>query len=258
MKKNTVIEVKNLGKRYEIKPHEEYLSFRESLVNFIKNIGQLRKKDKENNKSKFWALKNVSFKVEKGEIVGIIGRNAAGKSTLLKILSQIVEPTEGMAILKGKVSSILEIGAGFHTELTGRENIYLKGVILGMDRREIDKKFRKIVQFSGIDKKFLDIPVKKYSDGMYVRLAFAIVAHLTTEILLSDEVLAVGDTEFQEKCLGKLKEEAKKGRTILFVSHDMGTITKLCSKVILLENGKIKKIGIGQEIADLYLSSLEK
>jgi len=199
-----------------------------------------------------WALKDVSFSVQKGEIVGIIGRNGAGKSTLLKILSRITEPTKGRAIMRGRVSSLLEVGTGFHPELTGRENIYLNGAILGMRKAEIDRKFDEIVDFSGVEK-FIDTPVKRYSSGMYVRLAFAVAAHLEPEILLVDEVLAVGDFEFQKKCLGKMGDVAKEGRTVLFVSHNMGAINQLCNRAIVLENGQAKFTGSVNESIKEYL-----
>ena len=185
-----------------------------------------------------WALKDVSFEVQQGEVVGIIGRNGAGKSTLLKILSRITDPTEGRVEIHGRVGSLLEVGTGFHPELTGRENIYLNGAILGMKQAEIERKFDEIVAFAEIEK-FLDTPVKRYSSGMYVRLAFAVAAHLEPEILLVDEVLAVGDAEFQKKCLGKMGDVAKEGRTVLFVSHNMGAVTTLCKRGILLDTGKI-------------------
>ena len=201
----------------------------------------------------FWALKDVSFDVEQGEIVGIIGRNGAGKSTLLKILTRITTPTEGIADIYGRVGSLLEVGTGFHQELTGRENIYLSGLILGMKRLEIDAKLDNIVKFSEIEK-FLDTPVKRYSSGMYVRLAFAVAAHLEPEILLVDEVLAVGDAAFQKKCLGKMGEVAKEGRTILFVSHNMVAIQNLCNQCILLNQGKIEYIGDTETAINNYLN----
>lgn len=200
----------------------------------------------------FWALRDVSFDVEPGEIVGIIGRNGAGKSTLLKILSRITEPTEGEAIINGQVSSLLEIGTGFHPELTGRENIYMNGTILGMKKAEIHRKFDEIAAFAEIDE-FLDTPVKRYSSGMYVRLAFAVAAYLEPEILLIDEVLAVGDEQFQKKCLGKMQSVGKEGRTVLFVSHNMGSIAQLCQKTILLSHGKITQFGKTSEVIERYL-----
>ena len=186
----------------------------------------------------FWALKDVSFEVKRGEVLGIVGKNGAGKSTLLKILSRITEPTEGRAELRGRVASLLEVGTGFHGELTGRENVYLNGTFLGMRKREIDRKFDGIVAFSEVER-FIDTPVKRYSSGMYVRLAFAVAAHLEPEILLVDEVLAVGDAEFQRKCLGKMNDIAQEGRTVLFVSHNMAAIQRLCSSAILLREGRV-------------------
>jgi lipopolysaccharide transport system ATP-binding protein len=201
----------------------------------------------------FWALKNVSFKVKEGEVVGIIGRNGAGKSTLLKILSRITEPREGRVRLCGRVASLLEVGTGFHPELTGRENIFLNGAILGMSRKEIARKFDEIVAFAEIEK-FLDTPVKRYSSGMYVRLAFAVAAHLESEIVIVDEVLAVGDVAFQRKCLGKMQYVAGEGRTVLFVSHNMGAIGTLCQRTIYLEDGRVRAIGATHEIIPIYLS----
>jgi len=200
-----------------------------------------------------WALKDVSFKVTCGEVVGVIGRNGAGKSTLLKVLSRITEPTEGYAEIQGRVGSLLEVGTGFHPELTGRENTYLNGTILGMIRAEIDRQFDEIVAFSEI-RKFIDTPVKHYSTGMRVRLAFAIAAHLQPEILIVDEVLAVGDSTFQRKCLGKMDEIAGGGRTVLFVSHNMGTIAQLCDRVLWIENGKLKMDGSPTKVIEAYLS----
>ncbi|RKY23511.1 MAG: ABC transporter ATP-binding protein, partial [Planctomycetota bacterium] len=190
------------------------------------------------NGERFWALQDINFEVKQGEVLGIIGRNGAGKSTLLKILSRVTTPTTGRAKIKGRIASLLEVGTGFHQELTGRENIYLNGAILGMTKAEIDSKFDEIVDFSGLEK-FIDTPVKRYSSGMYVRLAFAVAAHLEPEILLVDEVLAVGDVEFQKKCLGKMGDVAKGGRTILFVSHNMGAIRNLCRRTLLIDKGKL-------------------
>jgi len=201
------------------------------------------------------ALNNVNFTVEEGEALGIIGRNGAGKSTLLKILSQITAPTNGIVKVKGRIGSLLEVGTGFHPALTGRENVYLNGAILGMRKTEVDRKFDEIVDFSGVEK-FIDTPVKRYSSGMYVRLAFAVAAHLDPEILIVDEVLAVGDAEFQKKCLGKMGNIASKGRTVLFVSHNMESIHSLCSKVIVLENGSVSYQGSPNQAIDYYLSSI--
>ncbi|MBP7807783.1 MAG: ABC transporter ATP-binding protein [Bacteroidia bacterium] len=209
----------------------------------------------QHEKSFFWALENVSFSIDKGDTVGIIGRNGAGKSTLLKILSRITAPTKGNFQLNGRVSSLLEVGTGFHPELTGRENIYLNGTILGMSRSEVKRKFDEIVDFSGVEK-FLDTPIKKYSSGMTVRLAFSVAAHLDPEILIVDEVLAVGDAEFQKKCLGKMKEVSNnEGRTVLFVSHNLGAVMQLCQSGILLENGKLKIQGKTNDVIASYLAS---
>jgi len=203
----------------------------------------------------FWALKDVSFEVKQGEVLGIIGRNGAGKSTLLKILSRITEPTEGRALLRGRISSLLEVGTGFHPELTGRENIYLNGAILGMTQREIRKKFDEIVAFAEVEK-FLDTPVKRYSSGMYVRLAFAVAAHLEPEILVIDEVLAVGDVEFQKKCLGKMDEVSRsQGRTVIFVSHNMEAVLKLCNRAVFIESGRVRNIGDVKTVVPTYLHS---
>ena len=199
----------------------------------------------------FWALKDVSFEVKKGEVIGIVGKNGAGKSTLLKILSQITKPTEGRIEINGRVASLLEVGTGFHPELTGRENIYLNGTILGMTRKEVKAKFDEIVEFSGVEK-FIDTPVKHYSSGMYVRLAFAVAAHLEPEILVIDEVLAVGDAEFQKKCLGKMQDVANHGRTVLFVSHNMASVKSLCSSAILLQKGQIVFSGNVAETISKY------
>ena len=202
-----------------------------------------------------WALKDVSFTVEQGEALGIIGRNGSGKSTLLKVLSRITAPTSGKVRVKGRIASLLEVGTGFHPELTGRENIYLNGAILGMTRREIDRKFDEIVDFAEIEQ-FIDTPVKRYSSGMYVRLAFAVAAHLDPEILVVDEVLAVGDAEFQKKCLGKMGDVAKEGRTVLFVSHNMAAIEALCGRVLLVDKGAISEVGGPTEVIDKYIVGL--
>lgn len=203
------------------------------------------------SREEFWALRDLNFEVQQGDAVGIIGRNGAGKSTLLKILSRITEPTEGRIHLRGRVASLLEVGTGFHQELTGRENIFLNGAILGMSKAEISRKFDEIVAFSEIEK-FLDTPVKRYSSGMYVRLAFAVAAHLEPEILIVDEVLAVGDSEFQKKCLGKMHDIGRGGRTVLFVSHNMGAIRALCTKGVLLQKGRVKMVGAIEEVTDAY------
>jgi len=252
------ISVENLGKMYRLSHQGRRAdSFREAITNTV--LGPLRRlrqlSGREETMEEFWALKDVSFEVQPGEVVGIIGRNGAGKSTLLKVLSRIVEPTEGRAVLRGRVASLLEVGTGFHPELSGRENIYLNGSILGMKKREIDAKFDEIVAFSEVEK-FLDTPVKRYSSGMYVRLAFAVAAHLDPEILIVDEVLAVGDAEFQKKCLGKMKQVATgTGRTVLFVSHNMAAVSTLCGTGVMLERGQVLATGPVTEIVDRYLSS---
>jgi lipopolysaccharide transport system ATP-binding protein len=251
------IKVENLGKMYRIgEKQESYNTFRDTLNNIIaapfrrlRNIGKPIKPDE-----LIWALKNVSFEVKHGEVIGIIGRNGSGKSTLLKILSQITDPTEGHATVYGRVGSLLEVGTGFHPELTGRENIYLNGAILGMSKVEINRKFDEIVDFAEIEK-FIDTQVKHYSSGMYMRLAFAVAAHLEPEILLIDEVLAVGDALFQKKCLGKMENVAKEGRTVLFVSHNMTSIVQLCKNAILLQSGILCANGIVQEVVDNYIAS---
>jgi lipopolysaccharide transport system ATP-binding protein len=252
------ISVQNLGKMYRLSHQGKRTdSFREmlttALMSPLRRLRQIRGTDE--TMEEFWALKDVSFDVQPGEVVGIIGRNGAGKSTLLKILSRIVEPTVGEIVLRGRVASLLEVGTGFHPELTGRENIYLNGSILGMKKREIDRKFDEIVEFAEVEK-FLDTPVKRYSSGMYVRLAFAVAAHLDPEILIVDEVLAVGDAEFQKKCLGKMKEVSKgTGRTVLFVSHNMIAVQALCTSGIFLKDGQIIAKGNTDAIVDEYLSN---
>ncbi len=259
----SIIEVKNLGKRYNIGERQSYVALRDVLTNIAKSparwFGNKIKTALSQEKSdEFWALKDVNFNVEQGEVLGIIGRNGAGKSTLLKILSQITPPTTGEIRIKGRVGSLLEVGTGFHPELTGRENIYLNGAILGMRKKEIEKKFDEIVEFSGVSK-FLDMPVKRYSSGMYVRLAFSVAAHLEPDILVVDEVLSVGDAEFQKKCLGKMGEVTKKeGRTVLFVSHNMSAVQRLCSKCILLEGGKVVFSGETKKTINHYLSIFEE
>ncbi len=256
-----IIEIKNLSKRYNITHHRGgYVALRDIIANTIKSPLKFLK-NKANSvlgrevQEEFWALKDINFTVHEGEAIGIIGANGAGKSTLLKILSKITPPTTGEAILRGKVASLLEVGTGFHPELTGRENIFLNGAILGMSRKEMAKKFDDIVKFSGVEK-FLDTPVKRYSSGMYVRLAFSVAAHMEPDILIVDEVLAVGDADFQKKCLGKMDSVTKaEGRTVLFVSHNMSAIQSLCTKAILLENGKIKAMGKTDEVIATYLKN---
>lgn len=252
-----IVEVNNLSKFYQISHvRMRYHTLRDDLINLAKKPIQVLRGHRE-SKEKFWALKDVSFKVNEGEVLGIIGRNGAGKSTILKILSRITTPTEGSAILRGRVSSLLEVGTGFHPELTGRDNIYLNGALLGMTRREIVRKFDEIVAFAEIEK-FLDTPVKYYSSGMYVRLAFAVAAHLEPEILIVDEVLAVGDVRFQKKSLQKMRDVTKGGRTVLFVSHNMAAISSLCNKVIYLDNGQVAKYGDSAEIVAAYLGEAGK
>ncbi|MBI4651565.1 ABC transporter ATP-binding protein [Candidatus Desantisbacteria bacterium] len=261
---NTVIKVENLSKKYIIshKQQERYTTLRDVIAknykSIVKRIFDHSSKEFLNlnsSKEDFLALKNVSFEVNRGDRIGIIGRNGAGKSTLLKILSRITEPTTGRIEIKGRVASLLEVGTGFHPELTGRENIYLDGAILGMTKNEIKKKFDDIVTFAEIEK-FLDTPVKRYSSGMYVRLAFAVAAHLEPEILVVDEVLSVGDVQFQKKCLGKMEEVGRnEGRTILFVSHDMSSIKALCNKVLRLDNGSVVGYGNTDEQITNYLTS---
>jgi len=256
-----IISVHNLGKSYRIGLKEEkYPTFRDAIVGAVKAPIRRFQKLREhgsNDADTFWALRGVSFEVQRGEVIGIIGRNGAGKSTLLKILSRITEPTEGEARLRGRVASLLEVGTGFHPELTGRENIYLNGAILGMKKAEIDRKFDEIVAFSEVEK-FLDTPVKRYSSGMYVRLAFAVAAHLEPEILIVDEVLAVGDAQFQKKCLGKMQDVASgEGRTVLFVSHNMAAVRALCRKSLMLQEGMIANSGATEQIVSDYLNSLD-
>ncbi len=251
-----IIEVKNISKKYNIN-HQRggYITLRDSLTNVLKNpFGFLKTKTQE----EFWALKDVNFEIMPGEIIGIVGRNGAGKSTLLKILSQITPPTTGEIKIHGTVGSLLEVGTGFHPELTGRENIFLNGAILGMKHKEIIKKFDDIVKFAEIEQ-FLDTPVKYYSSGMYVRLAFSVSAHMTTDILIIDEVLAVGDSDFQKKCLGKMEDITNsEGRTIIFVSHNMATVKKLCTKCILFSKGKLKMIGDTDSVIDAYLNAKQE
>jgi len=257
---DTVIKVENLSKRYVIghQRQERYSTLRDAIANGARSLKQRffnpNQKLEDPAHEEFWALKDVSFEIKQGDRVGIIGRNGAGKSTLLKILSRITEPTSGRISIKGRVASLLEVGTGFHAELTGRENIFLNGAILGMSRAEINKKFDEIVDFAEVEK-FLDTPVKHYSSGMYVRLAFAVAAHLEPEILIVDEVLAVGDAAFQKKCLGKMEDVAEKeGRTVLFVSHDMAAISSLCSNSILLVQGFLNVMEISEKVISLYMS----
>jgi lipopolysaccharide transport system ATP-binding protein len=254
---DVAIRVAGLGKQYQIGgDRKPYKTIRESITDMVLDpLRRLRaglSADALNGEHAFWALKDVSFEVNRGEVLGIVGRNGAGKSTLLKILSRITEPTEGEVEIAGRVGSLLEVGTGFHPELTGRENVYLNGAILGMKRSEIDRRFDEIVAFSEIER-FLETPVKHYSGGMYTRLAFAVAAHLEPEILLVDEVLAVGDAAFQKKCLGKMGDVAGQGRTVLFVSHNMGAINDLCARSILLNNGQVEIDGAPDKVIRTYL-----
>lgn len=248
-----IIEVNNISKNYTISHRESYETFRDTITWWVQKPFHFLKRYPKIKKENFWALKNINFSVQDGERIGIIGRNGAGKSTLLKILSQITPPTTGEVRLRGRVASLLEVGTGFHPELTGRENIFLNGAILGMKQSEIKKKFDEIVAFSEIEK-FLDTPVKRYSSGMYIRLAFAVAAHLESEILLVDEVLAVGDIQFQKKCLCKMEDVTSHGRTIIFVSHNMSAISSFCNRVILLDSGKMEFDGKTAAGISQYLS----
>lgn len=241
----TAISIKNISKKYLVGKQKDG-SLRGTLSGFFQS--------NKHTTEEFYALKDVSFDVMQGDVVGIIGKNGAGKSTLLKILSQITKPSSGRIELNGRVASLLEVGTGFHPELTGRENVFLNGTILGMTRKEVALKFDEIVAFSGVEK-FIDTPVKHYSSGMYVRLAFAVAAHLEPEILIIDEVLAVGDAEFQKKCLGKMKDVAGEGRTVLFVSHDLGAVKQLCNKGVLLEKGRVSINGSMQSVLNAYVET---
>lgn len=252
-----IIDVKNVGKRYWISHQKgaSYRTLRDDLLGMIKapmRFIQGRREEREH----IWALKDINFAVAPGEIIGVIGSNGAGKSTLLKILTRITPPTEGRAVVRGRIGSLLEVGTGFHPELTGRENIYLNGAILGMRKKEIARKFDEIVEFSGVEK-FLDTPLKRYSSGMNVRLAFSVAAHLEPEILLIDEVLAVGDAAFQKKSFSKMEEVSKKGRTVLFVSHNMASVINLCARTILLDSGGIVMDGPTLTVVDRYMNLKE-
>lgn len=264
-----VISVENLSKAYRIGVKDEAP---DTLVGAmtgvirapLKNFNRLRKLDTfsgspgdAHSEDTLWALNDVSFDVQEGEVVGIIGRNGAGKSTLLKILSRITDPTSGRAVIRGRVSSLLEVGTGFHPELSGRDNIYMNGTILGMTKREVDRKFDEIVDFSGVEK-FLDTPVKRYSSGMQVRLAFSVAAHLEPEVLVIDEVLAVGDMEFQNRCLGRMRDVAQSGRTVLFVSHNLEAVKALCSRVILLKDGSVWANGSPEKYIPSYIRSMKE
>ena len=255
---NLAIRVQGLGKQYQLGERESYLALRDILGRpralVRKLFSHLHPTRASEVPRGFWALRDVSFEIKTGEVVGIIGRNGAGKTTLLKVLSRITSPTEGRAEIFGRIGALLEVGTGFHPELTGRENIYLNGTILGMRNREIQRKFDEIVAFADVEK-FLDTPVKRYSSGMYVRLAFAVAAHLEPEVLLVDEVLAVGDSRFQRRCLNKMEDISQEGRTVLFVSHNMPSITRLCQRTILLDQGGILHDGPSPQVVGTYLSS---
>lgn len=247
-----VIEIQDIGKKYRIAASQPYLSLRDVVSNSFQRLFRSR------NSEDFWAIKNINLTIEQGERIGIIGRNGAGKSTLLKIISRITPPTTGSITIAGRVASLLEVGTGFHPELTGRENIYFNGSILGLKRKEINQRFDEIVAFSGVEG-FIDTPLKHYSSGMQLRLAFSVAAHLEPEVLLIDEVLAVGDMEFQKRCIGKMEEVSKQeGRTILFVSHNMAYLTSLCNKGILLEEGKLIKEGTMPEVIAEYTTGLSR
>jgi lipopolysaccharide transport system ATP-binding protein len=250
-----VVEVRELSKQYSLGATVSHDTLRDAIADGFKSIfGRNSETPRQSDDETIWALKDVSFDVKEGEVLGIIGRNGAGKSTLLKVLSRITEPTEGEVKITGRVGSLLEVGTGFHPELTGRENIYLNGAILGMKKEEIKKKFDEMVAFAEIEK-FLDTPVKRYSSGMYVRLAFAVAAHFEPEILVVDEVLAVGDAQFQKRCLGKMGDVAGEGRTVLFVSHNMAAVQSLCSRAIWLDEGKIVDSGQPDEVISNYLKT---
>lgn len=259
---NVAIRAESLGKQYRIgtRAAEPYDTLRDALVRFAKAPARalegMRRPHPESGEGEelFWAIREISLEVRHGEVLGIVGRNGAGKSTLLKVFSRITEPTVGRAEVHGRVGSLLEVGTGFHPELTGRDNIYLNGSILGMDRAYIDQRFDEIVEFSGAEK-FIETPVKRYSSGMYLRLAFAVAAHLEPDVLIVDEVLAVGDAEFQKKCLGKMDEVAQAGRTILFVSHNLAAVNRLCTRAVLLDGGRLKLDGSVGEVTAAYTAA---
>ncbi len=269
MMSDTVIQVEGLSKRYRLGRSGTHADLRETVSHWLgrlsprswrqNNQGQNHhgadgagQSTRDESEKAFWALRDVNFSVQRGQVLGVIGRNGAGKSTLLKILSRITSPTQGRITIDGRVGSLLEVGTGFHPELTGRENIFLNGAVLGMTQREVKRKFDAIVDFAGVEK-FLDTPVKRYSSGMYVRLAFAVAAHLEPEVLIVDEVLAVGDAAFQARCLGRMREVAGNGRTVLFVSHNMAAVVELCQQVILLEHGRVAGFGTAQDMVRRYL-----
>jgi ABC-type polysaccharide/polyol phosphate transport system ATPase subunit len=252
---HVAIRIDHISKRYRLGRRERYLALRDVLTNALKAPLRVFRTNSEPEPETIWALKDVCLEVRQGEILGMVGRNGAGKSTLLKVLTRITKPTSGSARVWGRVGSLLEVGTGFHPELTGRENIFMSGSILGMQKVEIQKKFDEIVAFSGIEK-FLDTPAKHYSSGMYTRLGFAVAAHLEPEVLLVDEVLAVGDLEFQKKCLGKMKEVSQSGRTVVLVSHQMNQIRRLCDKVLWMDQGQIRKAGPTNEVVGAYEAAL--
>jgi lipopolysaccharide transport system ATP-binding protein len=266
-----IIRIENLSKKYTLDhlgEGQSYSTLRESMANSARSLmkranvfgqrrGPARPMAYAAGKEDFWALKDISLEIKQGERVGIVGRNGAGKSTLLKILSRITEPTVGRVSIRGRVACLLEVGTGFHPELTGRENIFLNGAILGMSKSEIHRKFEEIVAFAEVEN-FLDTPVKRYSSGMYVRLAFAVAAHLEPEILIVDEVLAVGDAQFQQKCLGKMRDVAHSGRTVFFVSHNMAAVRQLCSSAVLLQKGELKAVGTADEVVNQYLNQIQQ
>jgi lipopolysaccharide transport system ATP-binding protein len=252
------IRVEGLGKRYRLGERQRYRTLRESLTAAGRRLLRPRQQRDDRGRAEYlWAVRDVSFDVARGDVIGVIGRNGAGKSTLLKILSRITEPTEGRVEMDGRIASLLEVGTGFHPELTGRENIYLNGAILGMTRAEIRRRLEEIVAFSEVER-FLDTPVKRYSSGMYVRLAFAVAAHVEPEILVIDEVLAVGDAAFQRKCLGKMSSVAGEGRTVLFVSHDLLAVEKLCGRCVLLDSGTVRRAGSTAEVIRDYVGTLSE
>src|ERR1700720_659156 len=244
--RKVVIHSVGLGKRYAIGERARYLALRDVLANAMnaprRFFGRNRRNNSNRSREQLWALRDVSFDIQEGEIVGLIGRNGAGKTTLLKILSRVTRPTVGFAEVHGRIGSLLEVGTGFHPELTGRENVFLSGAILGMRRTEIERKFDEIVAFAEVER-FIDTPTKHYSSGMYLRLAFAVAAHLEPEILLVDEVLAVGDAAFQKKCLGRMSDVAREGRTVLFISHNLPSIEKLCQRVVVIDGGRVTMQG---------------
>jgi lipopolysaccharide transport system ATP-binding protein len=254
---NVAIRAEQIGKRYRVGAAEGYRTLREVVGHAARAVftQAAERRAARGRESEFvWALRDISFEVKHGEVLGIIGRNGAGKSTLLKVLSRIVMPTAGVAHLHGRIGSLLEVGTGFHPELSGRDNVYLNGSILGMDRAHIRKRFDEIVEFSGVER-FIDTPVKRYSSGMYLRLAFAVAAYLDPEILIMDEVLAVGDASFQKRCLGKMQDVAREGRTVLFVSHDMAAVARLCTRTLLLDQGRTLADGPTHEVISTYLKS---